>query len=180
VQSFNNRVESFLNKLKDITTFIFDVDGVLTDGSVFVTESGEQFKTFNIKDGYALQLAAKCGYNVCAISGSRSKIAIHRLNNWGVADVYVGAHKKSDNFRSYLESKHVGPLSVMYMGDDITDLEAMKLAGLAVCPADAAEEIKAISQYISPCPGGKGAVRDVIEKVLKVQGKWMNDQAYSW
>ncbi|HVV55050.1 MAG TPA: HAD hydrolase family protein, partial [Mucilaginibacter sp.] len=173
-------VESFLNKLKDISTFIFDVDGVLTDGSVYVTESGEQFRQFNIKDGYALQLAVKCGYNVCAISGSRSKISIYRLNSLGVKDVYVGAHTKSDNFRLYLEEKHVGPSSVLYMGDDITDLEAMKLAGLAVCPADAAEEIKAISQYISPCPGGKGAVRDIIEKVLKVQGKWMSKQAYSW
>jgi 3-deoxy-D-manno-octulosonate 8-phosphate phosphatase (KDO 8-P phosphatase) len=173
-------VESFLNKLKDITTFIFDVDGVLTDGSVYVTESGEQFRQFNIKDGYALQLAAKCGFNVCAISGSRSKIAIYRLNSLGIRDVHVGAHKKMDNFKSYLESKHVGPLSVMYMGDDITDLEVMQQAGLAVCPADAAEEIKAISQYISPLGGGKGAVRDVIEKVLKVQGKWMSEQAYSW
>lgn len=173
-------MESFLNKLKDISTFIFDVDGVLTDGSVYVTESGEQFRQFNIKDGYALQLAVKCGYNVCAISGSRSKISIYRLNSLGVKDVYVGAHTKSDNFRLYLEEKHVGPSSVLYMGDDITDLEAMKLAGLAVCPSDAAEEIKAISQYISPCPGGKGAVRDIIEKVLKVQGKWMSKQAYSW
>ena len=173
-------MESFLNKLKNISTFIFDVDGVLTDGSVYVTESGEQFRQFNIKDGYALQLAVKCGYNVCAISGSRSKIAIHRLNSLGVEDVYVGAHNKAGNFSTYLEAKHVGPASVLYMGDDITDLSAMNLAGLAVCPADAAEEIKAISQYISPFPGGKGAVRDVIEKVLKVQGKWMSEQAYSW
>jgi 3-deoxy-D-manno-octulosonate 8-phosphate phosphatase (KDO 8-P phosphatase) len=173
-------MESFLNKLKDISTFIFDVDGVLTDGSVYVTESGEQFRQFNIKDGYALQLAVKCGYNVCAISGSRSKIAIYRLNSLGVKDVIVGAHTKADNFRIYLEEKRVGTTSVLYMGDDITDLAAMKQAGLAVCPADAAEEIKAISQYISPCSGGKGAVRDVIEKVLKVQGKWMSEQAYSW
>ncbi|MBS1526774.1 MAG: HAD hydrolase family protein [Bacteroidetes bacterium] len=173
-------MESFLNKLKDITTFIFDVDGVITDGTVYVTESGEQFKSFNIKDGYALQLAVKLGYNVCAISGSRSKASLYRLNSLGVMDVLVGAHKKSDNFNSYLESKHVGPLSTLYMGDDITDLAAMKLAGLPVCPADAAEEIKAISQYISPFPGGRGAVRDVIEKVMKVQGKWLNDEAYSW
>jgi 3-deoxy-D-manno-octulosonate 8-phosphate phosphatase (KDO 8-P phosphatase) len=173
-------VESFLNKLKDISTFIFDVDGVLTDGSVYVTETGQQFRQFNIKDGYALQLAVKVGYNVCAISGSRSKIAIYRLNSLGIKDVYVGAHVKMENFKSYLESKHVGPASVLYMGDDITDLAVMKLVGLPVCPADAAEEIKAVSQYISPCPGGKGAARDVIEKVLKVQGKWMSDQAYSW
>jgi 3-deoxy-D-manno-octulosonate 8-phosphate phosphatase (KDO 8-P phosphatase) len=173
-------VESFLTKLKDITTFIFDVDGVLTDGSVYVMENGDQARQFNIKDGYAVQLAVKCGYNVCAISGSRSKISIHRLNSLGVKDVYVGAHTKSENFRAYLEEKRVSPASVLFMGDDIPDLEVMKLAGLAVCPADAAEEVKAISSYISPFVGGRGAVRDVIEKVLKVQGKWMSEQAYSW
>jgi len=173
-------VESFLNKLKDISTFIFDVDGVLTDGSVYVMENGEQARQFNIKDGYAVQLAVKCGYNVCAISGSRSKISIHRLNSLGVKDVYVGAHTKTDIFRAYLEEKHLTPASVLFMGDDIPDLEVLKLAGLAVCPADAAEEVKAICQYISPNNGGKGAVRDIIEKVLKIQGKWMSEQAYSW
>ncbi len=92
----------------------------------------------------------------------------------------MGAHTKSENFRAYLEDKHVLPASVLFMGDDIPDLEAMKMAGLPVCPADAVEEIKAVSAYISPNAGGKGAVRDVIEKVLKVQGKWMSEQAYSW
>ncbi|HTD98851.1 MAG TPA: HAD hydrolase family protein [Mucilaginibacter sp.] len=173
-------MESFLTKLKDISTFIFDVDGVLTDGSVYVMENGEQARQFNIKDGYAVQLAVKCGYNVCAISGSRSKIAIHRLNSLGVKDVYVGAHTKTDIFRAYLEEKHLTPASVLFMGDDIPDLEVLKLAGLAVCPADAAEEVKAICQYISPNNGGSGAVRDIIEKVLKIQGKWMSEQAYSW
>jgi 3-deoxy-D-manno-octulosonate 8-phosphate phosphatase (KDO 8-P phosphatase) len=173
-------MESFLNKLKDISTFIFDVDGVLTDGSVYVTENGDQSRQFNIKDGYAIQLAVKCGYNVCAISGSRSKIAIHRLNSLGVKDVYIGSRIKAENFKTYLEEKRVTPGSVLFMGDDIPDLDVMKLAGLPVCPADAAEEIKAVSQYISPFNGGRGAVRDVIEKVLKIQGKWMTEQSYSW
>ena len=169
-----------LDKLKDITTFIFDVDGVLTDGSVYVTDSGEQGRQFSIKDGYAIQLAVKCGYNVCAISGSRSKIALYRLNSLGVQDVYIGAHTKTLNFKSYIEEKGVNPQNVLYMGDDIPDLEVMKLVGLPVCPADAAEEIKAVSAYISPIAGGKGCVRDVIEKVLKIQQKWMGEQAYSW
>jgi 3-deoxy-D-manno-octulosonate 8-phosphate phosphatase (KDO 8-P phosphatase) len=173
-------MESFLHKLKDITTFIFDVDGVLTDGSVFVTETGEQSRAFNIKDGYALQLAVKCGYNVCAISGSRSKTAIYRLNSLGITDVFIGAHFKINKFKDYLESKHILPTNVLYMGDDIPDLGVMKLAGLPVCPADACEEIKAVSQYISPLGGGKGCARDVIEKVLKVQDKWMSEEAYSW
>ena len=169
-----------LDKLKDITTFIFDVDGVLTDGSVYVTETGEQFRSFNIKDGYAIQLAVKCGFNVCAISGSRSKISLYRLNSLGVKDVFIGAHTKTENLKIYLEEKGVIPQSVLYMGDDIPDLEAMKQVGLPVCPADAAEEIKAISTYISPYNGGRGCVRDVIEKVLKIQQKWLGEQAYSW
>jgi 3-deoxy-D-manno-octulosonate 8-phosphate phosphatase (KDO 8-P phosphatase) len=173
-------MESFLTKLKDITTFIFDVDGVLTDGSVFVTETGEQSRAFNIKDGYALQLAVKCGYNVCAISGSRSKTAIYRLNSLGITDVFIGAHVKVNKFKDYLESKHILPNNVLYMGDDIPDLGVMKLAGLPVCPADAVEEIKAVSQYVSPLGGGKGCARDVIEKVLKVQDKWMSEESYSW
>jgi 3-deoxy-D-manno-octulosonate 8-phosphate phosphatase (KDO 8-P phosphatase) len=173
-------MESFLSKLKDITTFIFDVDGVLTDGSVFVTETGEQSRAFNIKDGYALQLAVKCGYNVCAISGSRSKTAIYRLNSLGITDVFIGAHVKTNKFKDYLESKHILPANVLYMGDDIPDLSVMKLAGLPVCPADAVEEIKAVSIYVSPLGGGKGCARDVIEKVLKVQDKWMSEESYSW
>lgn len=173
-------MESFLSKLKDITTFVFDVDGVLTDGSVLITDTGEQARAFNIKDGYALQLAVKCGYNVCAISGSRSKIAIVRLNSLGITDVYVGAQVKVDKLKLYMEEKHVIGSKVLYMGDDIPDLSAMKLVGLPTCPADAAEEIKEASLYVSPLAGGRGCVRDVIEKVLKVQGKWMSKESFSW
>ena len=174
-------MELFLNKLKHITTFVFDVDGVLTDGSVYVgEETGEQTRAFNIKDGYAMQLAVKCGFNVCAISGSRSKSAIHRLNSLGVTDVFVGARNKAEKFRLFLEERRIKAINVLYMGDDIPDLEVIQMAGLPVCPADAAEEIKAVCEYISPIPGGKGCVREIVEKVLKVQGKWMNAEAYSW
>jgi 3-deoxy-D-manno-octulosonate 8-phosphate phosphatase (KDO 8-P phosphatase) len=173
-------VESFLNKLKDITTFIFDVDGVLTDGTIYVAEDGVQTRAFNIKDGYALQLAVKCGYNVCTISGSRSKSALYRLNSLGIKDVYMGIHTKVDRIKLYLEEKHISPEKIIYMGDDITDMEAMKLTGLPACPADAVEEIKAISKYVSSFPGGKGCARDIIEKVLKMQDKWMTEEAYSW
>ncbi|HEY8783719.1 MAG TPA: 3-deoxy-D-manno-octulosonate 8-phosphate phosphatase [Mucilaginibacter sp.] len=173
-------MESFLNKLKNITTFIFDIDGVLTDGSVFVSEDGVQSRAFNIKDGYALQLAVKCGYNVCAVSGSRSKSALHRLNSLGIKDVYMGIHTKTEKIKIYLEEKSIIHENVLYMGDDIPELEAMRQVGLPVCPADAVEEIKAISLYVSPFAGGKGCARDVIEKVLKIQDKWLNDDAYSW
>ncbi|MDB4918629.1 HAD family hydrolase [Mucilaginibacter sp.] len=173
-------MESFLNKLKEITTFVFDVDGVLTDGSVFVSDEGLQSRAFNIKDGYALQLAVKCGYNVCSVSGSRSKSAVHRLNSLGIKDVYMGIHTKITKLKIYLEEKSISPENVLYMGDDIPDLEVMKYVGLPVCPADAVEEIKAISKYVSPISGGKGCARDVIEKVLKIQDKWMTEVAYSW
>ncbi len=173
-------LESFLQKLKNITTFIFDVDGVLTDGTVYVSQEGEQSRAFNIKDGYAIQLAVKCGYNVCAVSGSRSKSTPYRLNSLGVKDVYMGIHTKIEKVKIYLEERSIIHENVLYMGDDIPELEAMKLVGLPVCPADAVEEIKAVSLYVSPFAGGKGCARDVIEKVLKIQGKWMNEDAYSW
>jgi 3-deoxy-D-manno-octulosonate 8-phosphate phosphatase (KDO 8-P phosphatase) len=173
-------MESFLSKLKDITTFIFDVDGVLTNGEVYVTETGEQSRAFNIRDGYAIQLAIKCGYTVCIVSGSRSKSILYRLNGWGVKDVYLGIHTKIEKIRLYLEERSIIHENVLYMGDDIPEMEVMKIIGLPVCPIDAAEEIKAISLYISPIEGGKGCVRDVIEKVLKIQGKWMTEEAFSW
>ena len=173
-------MESFLTKLKDITTFIFDVDGVLTDGSVFVTQDGGQSRAFNIKDGYAIQLAIKCGYNVCVVSGSRSKSTLYRMNSLGVTDVYMGVHTKIEKVKLYLEERNIMHENVLYMGDDIPELEVMKMVGLPVCPADAAEEIKTVSLYVSPVMGGRGCARDVIEKVLKIQGKWMKEQAYSW
>jgi len=173
-------MESFLNKLKEITTLVFDVDGVLTNGSVFVNEDGVQSRAFNIKDGYALQLAVKCGYNVCTVSGSRSKSAVYRLNSLGIKYVYMGIHTKIEKLKVYLEEKHISPENVLYMGDDIPDLEAMQHVGLPVCPADAVEEIKAISKYVSAYAGGTGCARDVIEKVLKIQGRWLQEEAYSW
>lgn len=173
-------MESFLSKLKEITTFVFDVDGVLTDGSVFVTDDGLQSRAFNIKDGYALQLAIKCGYNVVSVSGSRSKAQLHRLNSLGVKDVFMGIHTKKTKLKLYLEEKHISPEAVLYMGDDIPDMEVMQYVGLPVCPADAVEEIKAISKYVSPYAGGRGCVRDVIEKVLKIHSKWLTEEAYSW
>jgi 3-deoxy-D-manno-octulosonate 8-phosphate phosphatase (KDO 8-P phosphatase) len=168
---------NFLTQLNTITTFIFDVDGVLTDGGVQVTDAGEYARTYNIKDGYALQLAVKCGYNVCIISGADNKGAEIRMKNLGIKDINIGSKDKVATFNTYLSANNINPQTVLFMGDDIPDLKVMQLVGLPVCPADAAEEIKAISTYISPIAGGKGCVRDVIEKVMKVQGKWMNAEA---
>lgn len=165
----------FLQKLKEITTFIFDVDGVLTDGSVQVTDNGQSLRTFNIKDGYAMQLAVKKGYNLCIISGGDGIAMGKRFFNLGITDVFLASGDKVSIFKQYLSDKKITAGEVLYMGDDIPDLHVMKLVGLATCPADAVEEIKAVSTFISPYPGGKTAVRDIIEKVMKVQGKWYDE-----
>lgn len=165
----------FLQKLIEITTFIFDVDGVLTDGSVQVTDNGQSLRTFNIKDGYAMQLAVKKGYNLCIISGGDGIAMGRRFANLGITDVFLGSGDKVSIFNKYLKDKNITAAEVLYMGDDIPDLKVMKLVGLPTCPADAVEEIKAISTFISPFNGGKTAVRDIIEKVLKVQGKWHDE-----
>jgi len=164
----------FLQKLKDISTFIFDVDGVLTDGSVQVTDNGQSLRTFNIKDGYAMQLAVKKGYNLCIISGGDGVAMAKRFLNLGITDVFLAAGDKVEIFRKFIADKNITAAEVLYMGDDIPDLKVMKLVGLPTCPADAVEEIKAISAFISPYNGGKSAVRDIIEKVMKVQGKWFD------
>jgi 3-deoxy-D-manno-octulosonate 8-phosphate phosphatase (KDO 8-P phosphatase) len=164
----------FLQKLNDISTFIFDVDGVLTNGDILASASGEFLRTFNIKDGYALQLAVKKGFNVCIISGGSGQAMQKRFEGLGIKDVNLGVSDKVEVFQSYLASKGIKPDEVLYMGDDIPDFEVMKLVGLPVCPSDACPEIKSISSYVSPFPGGRMAVRDVIEKVLRVQSKWFD------
>lgn len=155
------------------------MDGVLTDGSILVTEAGEQLRSFNVKDGYAMQLAIKCGYQICAISGGRSTGVGKRLKSLGVRHVFLGVLDKTAILEQLLSEEKIQREHILYMGDDIPDLEAMQSVGLPVCPADAAEEIIAISQYVSPINGGKGCARDVIEKVLKVQGRWMTEQVSS-
>jgi 3-deoxy-D-manno-octulosonate 8-phosphate phosphatase (KDO 8-P phosphatase) len=162
----------FLEKLKHIKAIILDVDGVLTNGILLLTESGEQLRQFNIKDGYALQLAVKKGIKIAALSGARSKGVEHRLRGLGIQDVFLGLDSKLEVYTKYLIDNDLSPDQVLFMGDDIPDLQVMKLAGLAVCPLDAVEEIKAISHYISSRNGGEGCVRDIIEKVLKIQNLW--------
>ncbi len=160
--------------LKNINTFIFDYDGVLTDGTIFLFGEKEPLRTANIKDGYALQLAVKSGYRVAVVSGGRSEFLIHRMEKLGVKDVYLGVNDKLEVFHKFLKIYDIKKEHVLYMGDDIPDYKVMKEAGVATCPANAAEEIKMISNYISDIPGGKGCVRDIIEQVMKVQGRWFN------
>jgi 3-deoxy-D-manno-octulosonate 8-phosphate phosphatase (KDO 8-P phosphatase) len=173
-------IKNYKELLKNITTLIFDYDGVFTDGKILITESGEQLRTANVKDGYALQFARKNGYRLAVISGGTSKAVVKRMNGLGITDVFIKVEHKIHVYNEYVKKYHLKREEVLYMGDDIPDLEIMKAVGVTVCPADAAEEIKAISNYISHMKGGEGCVRDIIEQVMKVQGKWLNNHAYKW
>lgn len=164
--------KSYKEYLNHITTFIFDVDGVLTDSSVLVTTTGELLRSMNIKDGFALKFAVSAGYNVAIISAGTNDGVKLRLEGLGIKDVFLGAHDKIKQFNTYIETNSIKAENILYMGDDVADYPVMKVVGLPSCPQDAIPEIKAISKYISHKEGGKGAVRDVIEQVLKVQGKW--------
>ncbi len=164
--------KSYKEIMNEINTFIFDVDGVLTDGSVFVTNEGEMLRTMNIRDGYALKAAVESAYNVCIISGGSNEGVRVRLRNLGITDIHLGSPDKVETYKEYIELYNIQPEQVLYMGDDIPDFHVMKLVGLPTCPQDASPEIKGISNYISHKNGGKGAVREVIEQVMKVQGKW--------
>jgi len=167
-----DNAKSYKELLIDITTFIFDVDGVLTDGTVTVTTDGELLRTMNVKDGFALKIAIDAGFNICIISGGSNEGVRKRLAGLGIKDIHLGAKNKIDQLNSYLTANNINPSQVLYMGDDLPDFPVMKITGLPCCPQDAVPEIKAISKYISHKDGGKGAVRDVIEQVLKVHGKW--------
>ena len=164
--------KSYKEIMNDITTFIFDVDGVLTDSSVHITPTGEMLRIMNIRDGYALKAAVESGYHVCIISGGSNEGVRIRLRNLGITDIHLGTPDKVETFKEYSELYQINPETVLYMGDDIPDYHVMQLVGLPTCPQDASPEIKTISKYISHKNGGKGAVREVIEQVMKVQGKW--------
>lgn len=164
--------KSYKEIMNQITTFIFDVDGVLTDGSVHVAPNGEMLRIMNIRDGFAMKAAIESGYNVCIISGGNNEGVRIRLKNLGINDIHLASPDKVATFKEYTELYQIQREQVLYMGDDIPDYHVMQLVGLPTCPQDASPEIKAISKYISHKNGGKGAVREVIEQVMKVQNKW--------
>jgi 3-deoxy-D-manno-octulosonate 8-phosphate phosphatase (KDO 8-P phosphatase) len=173
-------MSNYKAKLHNISTFIFDYDGVMTDGVIVINNDGEPLRTANVKDGYALQLLRKLGYNVAIISGGYSPSMKKRFESLDITDVFLGVSNKLEVFEQYLADKNISAEEVLYMGDDIPDYLSMEKASVATCPSDASEEIKRISTYISHYRGGHGCVRDVIEQVLKVQGKWMNAIAHHW
>jgi len=157
---------------KQITTFVFDMDGVLTDGTLLIFDNSQFIRRMHIKDGYALQLAIKKGYRVAVISGSNSDAVVTRLNGLGVKDVFMKVEDKKTCLQNYADQHKLQKKEILFMGDDMPDYPVMKTVGLACAPADAVPEIKDISRYISPVAGGMGCVRDVIEKVLKLNNAW--------
>ena len=165
--------KSYKEYLNQITTFVFDVDGVLTDGSLQISTKGELLRTMNTKDGYAMKMALKAGFTVCIISGGKNEGVRERLRGLGITDIYLGVDDKVEQMDEFFDIYDIKPEQVLYMGDDIPDYYPMKLVGLPCCPQDAVPELKEISLYVSHKDGGEGCVRDVIEQVMKVQGKWM-------
>lgn len=164
-------------RFKRVKAFAFDVDGVFTNGDVLVNEVGEQMRTFNIKDGFALQFAIKLGYPVLIVSGGNSKGVKLRFEGLGVRDIFMNESDKETVLNAWIEKNNLSLQDILFMGDDVPDLAVMKIIGFPVCPIDAIEDIKAICDYISPKAGGKGAVRDVIEKVMRLQGTWSSNSS---
>ncbi len=164
---------NLLEQFKQIKAFVFDMDGVLTDGSLLILPGQEFVRTMDIKDGYALQHAVKKGYHVIVISGSFSKACAERFEYLGIRNVYMKVKDKEEILAQYILAHHLHWEEVLFMGDDIPDLEVMKQVGLPCCPADAVHEIKAVSKFISSKNGGKGCVREVIEKVLRLNDDWV-------
>ena len=171
---------NYKEKLHPIKAFVFDFDGVMTDGSVWTFADGETVRCGNIKDGFAIQYAVKKGYIVAVISGATSKSIDNRMKMLGVTQVYTGCADKMKTFDQFLSTINLTEEQVLCMGDDIPDYPILQRAGVSACPADAAVEIKESVDYISLFPGGRGCVRDVIEQVLRLHGQWFHQDAVVW
>ena len=161
--------------LPNITTFIFDVDGVLTNGKVLITSQGEMYREMDTKDGYALKCALVQGYKVCIISGGTNEGVRNRLKALGIYDIYLGAHNKQEPFQDLMDSYDLKPEEILYMGDDVPDIVVMEQVAVAACPNDAVSDVKEIANYVSHKKGGEGCVREIIEQTLRVQGKWLTN-----
>ena len=164
---------NLLQQFQQIKTFVFDMDGVLTDGSLLILANNEFVRTMDIKDGYALQHAVKKGYHVVVISGSISKPCAERFEYLGIRNVFMKVKDKEDVLAQFVLANNLKWEEVLFMGDDLPDLNVMKHVGLPCCPADAVSEIKTVSKFISLKNGGKGCVREVIEKVLRLNDDWV-------
>lgn len=171
---------NFKEELRNIKAFAFDVDGVLSKPEVYLSPEGELLRSMNTKDGYALQYAVKRGYPIAIITGGRNESVGLRFKGLGITDIYLGASDKMDDFEDFRFKYHLERGEILFMGDDLPDYHVMKEAGIACCPSDAVEEIKSVSDYISHVKGGEGCARDIIEQVLRLHGKWMDEEAVIW
>jgi 3-deoxy-D-manno-octulosonate 8-phosphate phosphatase (KDO 8-P phosphatase) len=163
-----------------IKGFVFDVDGVLSPDSIPLHPSGEPMRIINTKDGYAMQLAAKQGFQLGIITGGDTEAVRKRFKNLGFQYIYLKSRHKMNEFNDFLTQTRLTPEEICYVGDDLPDYEVMQIIGLPACPADAVPEIKAVARYISHKNGGEGVARDIIEQVLKAQDKWMKADAFGW
>ena len=161
----------------EIRAFLFDVDGVFTDGGVLCDLKGELYRTFDAKDGFAVRMACMRGYPVGIITGGRSRSITERFLTTGLKeeDVYLGARNKVEQLQDFCERHYLNADQILFIGDDIPDLEVMRTAGIGLCPSDAVEEVKAAADMISTRPGGRGCVRDAVERVLKAHADWNFD-----
>lgn len=167
--------------LKKIKAIIFDIDGVLSAETITLSSDGVPLRTVNIKDGYAIQLAMKLGLRIVVMTGANVSSICRRYEGLGVEDIYVGCAVKIKAYDAFLDQYGLSDEEVMYMGDDIPDLQVMRRVGCPVCPKDACPEIKEASVYVSDCIGGHGCGRDVVEQTLRAQGKWvMDEKAFGW
>lgn len=167
--------------LKAVKAIVFDVDGVLSCATIAMDSEGDPIRTINIKDGYAIQLAVKMGIKLVIMTGGHNENIRRRYQYLGVEDVFLKCSQKTETWHKYLAENHLQPEEVVYMGDDIPDLQVMKLAGCPCCPKDAASEIKAVAKYVSDYTGGNGCARDIIEQVLRAKGLWLSDdKAFGW
>jgi len=171
---------NFKENLTKIKAFVFDIDGVLSLQTINLNALGVPNRTINLRDGYALRYAVKKGYHVCIISGGDATDYEKRLNHLGINDVYLKCEIKLDYLKRILEKYNLDSSEVLFMGDDIPDLQVMQAVGAPVCPSDADSEIKKVSIYISDKKGGEGCVRDIVEQVLRLHNKWLESDAYSW
>ncbi|MBQ0016176.1 MAG: HAD-IIIA family hydrolase [Bacteroidales bacterium] len=171
---------NYKEKLHAIKAFVFDFDGVMTDGAVWTLPDGQTMRSGNIKDGYAIQYAVKKGYHVAVISGANSTSIQHRLASLGVTNIFIGCANKIETYNKFLTDNNLTEQQVLYMGDDIPDYPIMKRCGVATCPSDAVVEIKEIAHYISRYPGGGGCVRDIIEQTMRLHGQWFHQDAVIW
>ncbi|SFI29808.1 KdsC family phosphatase [Halpernia frigidisoli] len=170
---------SYKNKLKDIKAFVFDVDGVFTDGSVYLLPDGNMARVMNVLDGLAVVKAVKANYFIGVITGGNDAMVKNRIEYLGIKDYYPKSHNKIIDYEDFKSKYNLKDSEILSMGDDIPDIEMMELSAISACPKNAVPEVKIISDYISPIKGGKGAVRDVIEQVMKIQGKWLEDNTQS-